>query len=135
MRARRDRLTIGLAALGCLFCIASPVSATAGTAIFTDLSAGTLTVSGGGNPGVTSPLAPPSSPGVVMITGTPIMASSNSTSATSNDEQRGPDAKWGDPLSTKLLDSDDLQAGFHYYAGSSQGGDQGGVSFTLTFKN
>ena len=132
MRARRDRYTICLAALGCVLCVAVPISAKASG---TFSVSGTLVVTGGGNPGVTPPLTPLGSPGVVMIAGTPIMASSNSNTAASNDEQRGPDAKWGDPLSTNLLDSDSVRAGFHYYAGSSEGGSQGGVGFSLTFKN
>ena len=132
MRARRDRYTICLAALGCVLCVAVPISAKASG---TFSVSGSVVVTGGGNPGVTSPLTPPSSPNVVTIAGTPIIASSNSNGSASNDEQRGPDEKWGDPLSTKLVNTDRVQAGFNYYAGSGWNGSQGGVGFSLTFKN
>ena len=131
MRARRDGLAI--TALVCVLCAAVPVSANA--ASFQATTDALPFVTGGGNPGVTSPLTSPSSRGVVTITGTPIMASSSSNGAASNDEQRGPDEKWGDPLSAKLVDTDRVQAGFHYYAGSGWNGSQGGVGFSLTFKN
>ena len=130
MRARRDRLAIGLGALGSVLCLAVPGSAMAGSL---------LVVSAGGSSAFLSPLAPASSatpsPGGAVISGTPILAAPSFGSATSNSDQHGPDARWGDPLSTKLFDSDSVQAGFRYYAGSSEGGSQGGVGFSLTFKN
>ncbi len=43
--------------------------------------------------------------------------------------------KWGDPLNADLYDSDTMRARFDYYYDSSRGNEQGGIGFSLTFKN
>jgi hypothetical protein len=58
-----------------------------------------------------------------------------SANADSPSDRSGLDEKWGDPLNTKLFDSDTVHAGLNYYYGSGLGGTQGGVGFSLHIDN
>ena len=55
--------------------------------------------------------------------------------STPSPENRGPDAKWGDPINADLFDADGVHAKLDYYAGSGNGGTETGVGITFSFPN
>ncbi len=58
---------------------------------------------------------------------------SNGNVNAGSDASRGPDQKWGDPLSAGLYDSDSVHAGLNYYYSSGRDGSEGAVGFSVTF--
>jgi hypothetical protein len=69
--------------------------------------------------------------GLFSGTSTPSILQLNNP--TSPGGSHGSDQKWGDPMSTDLLDSDHIHARLNYFAGSANGGTQTGVGISLSF--
>lgn len=97
--------------------------------------AGTPGSSGGGDVSTLIPsVSRPAGTAILPFTvGNSVTASSANSDSSS--DSRGLDEKWGDPLNTKLFDSDTVHAGLNYYYGSGLGGSQGGVGFSLHIDN
>ena len=55
--------------------------------------------------------------------------------STPSPENRGPDAKWGDPINADLFEADGVHAKLDYYAGSGNGGTETSVGITFSIKN
>ena len=96
--------------------------------------AGTPGSSGGDVSTLIPSLARPAGSAILPFTVGNSVTASGANSDSSSDS-RGLDEKWGDPLNTKLFDSDTVHAGLNYYYGSGLGGSQGGVGFSLHIDN
>jgi hypothetical protein len=133
---RRTRSAVlGLA----LLALPTPVLA---SSLFISIGGGNHVTStpGSGGGGDVSALIPTVTPMSPAPAGSAILPFTvgNSFSAPNSDsssDSRGLDEKWGDPLNTKLFDSDTVHAGLNYYYGSGLGGTQGGVGFSLHIDN
>ncbi len=149
----------GLAALGLMLCAMAAGDAKAGVltasgGLQTSPVATATLIGGGSSPAISagvisvspstassvpasSIIAPVSGPAPLtgFSTYQPASRSAGAGSAPSSADSRGVDEKWGDPLNAGIYDSDSMHAGFSYYYGNSQGASQGGIGFSLTFKN
>ncbi len=101
----------------------------------TTLTSGSV---GGGDvsvliPSLATPAAPAGASILPFTVGNGFTAPAANADSSSN--SRGLDEKWGDPLNTRLFDSDKVHAGLNYYYGSGLGGSQGGVGFSLHIDN
>jgi hypothetical protein len=85
--------------------------------------------------GMPAVAAGPSSITSPMSAAPPRLATSIA-SASASDASNGTGQTWGTPLNTGLYDNGDLHAGFNaYYSAGAAGSNQGGVIFSLTFRN